>query len=87
MPSLFSRKKRETLFRASTLSTQQDENEEQGFNWGGAENEGEGGQAQMFAEPPEEAKLYVGNLSYDVENEQLAGLFEEAGVVEIVEVD
>jgi nucleolin len=31
-------------------------------------------------EPPEEAKVYVGNLPYDVDNEGLAQLFEQAGV-------
>lgn len=39
-----------------------------------------------FAEPPEEAKLFVGNLPYDVDSEKLAGLFSQAGVVEISEV-
>jgi nucleolin len=37
-------------------------------------------------EPPEEAKVYVGNLPYDVDSEGLAQLFEQAGVVEIAEV-
>ncbi|PWA85161.1 31 kDa ribonucleoprotein [Artemisia annua] len=37
-------------------------------------------------EPPEEAKIFVGNLPYDVDSEQLAQLFQQAGVVEISEV-
>ncbi|KAM7268533.1 hypothetical protein ACFE04_010699 [Oxalis oulophora] len=39
-----------------------------------------------FVEPSEEAKLYVGNLPFDVDSEQLAQLFNQAGVVEIAEV-
>lgn len=39
-----------------------------------------------FQEPPEDAKVFVGNLSYDVDSEKLAQLFEQAGVVEIAEV-
>ncbi|XP_058787423.1 28 kDa ribonucleoprotein, chloroplastic-like [Vicia villosa] len=39
-----------------------------------------------FAEPPEDAKLFVGNLPYDVDSEKLAMLFESAGTVEIAEV-
>ena len=47
--------------------------------------EGEGNE-DTFSEPPEEAKLFVGNLSYDIDSEKLAQLFDEAGVVEIAEV-
>lgn len=39
-----------------------------------------------FTEPPEEAKLFVGNLAYDVDSQALAMLFEQAGTVEIAEV-
>ncbi len=39
-----------------------------------------------YPEPPEEAKVFVGNLPYDVDSEKLARLFEQAGVVEIAEV-
>ncbi|KAF3438659.1 hypothetical protein FNV43_RR21423 [Rhamnella rubrinervis] len=49
------------------------------FNEGG---EDEGG----YVEPPEEAKIFVGNLPYDVDSERLAMLFEKAGTVEIAEV-
>ncbi|KAL2933696.1 28 kDa ribonucleoprotein chloroplastic [Bienertia sinuspersici] len=44
----------------------------------------EGGEG--FPEPPEEAKLFVGNLPYDVDSEKLAQIFDGAGVVEIAEV-
>ena len=46
------------------------------------EEEEEGG----FVEPPEEAKVFVGNLPYDVDSQKLAMLFEQAGTVEIAEV-
>ncbi|KAI4336243.1 hypothetical protein L6164_014792 [Bauhinia variegata] len=39
-----------------------------------------------FVEPPEDAKLFVGNLPYDVDSQKLAMLFEQAGTVEIAEV-
>uniref|UniRef100_A0A1J3CWH0 RNA-binding protein CP31B, chloroplastic n=1 Tax=Noccaea caerulescens TaxID=107243 RepID=A0A1J3CWH0_NOCCA len=47
----------------------------------GTEEDGGG-----FQEPPEEAKLFVGNLPYDVDSKALAMLFEQAGTVEISEV-
>jgi nucleolin len=46
--------------------------------------EGEGQYAAV--EPPEEAKVYVGNLPYDVDSEGLAQIFDQAGVVEVAEV-
>lgn len=53
-----------------------------------AENEtgGEDYAGGDFAEPSEDAKLFVGNLPYDVDSEKLAMLFEPAGTVEIAEV-
>ncbi|KAL3512663.1 hypothetical protein ACH5RR_025380 [Cinchona calisaya] len=49
--------------------------------------ESEGGEeVEEYQEPPEDAKLFVGNLPYDVDSEKLAHLFEQAGVVEIAEV-
>ncbi|KAG6494523.1 28 kDa ribonucleoprotein, chloroplastic-like [Zingiber officinale] len=51
-----------------------------------AEADGEFVEEERYAEPPEEAKLYVGNLPYDVDSEGLAQLFEKAGVVEVAEV-
>ncbi len=45
-----------------------------------------GGSEEFYPEPPEEAKLFVGNLPYDIDSEKLAEFFNEAGVVEIAEV-
>ncbi|RLN07440.1 hypothetical protein C2845_PM11G24490 [Panicum miliaceum] len=50
----------------------------------GGDGEGEGEYAAV--EPPEEAKVYVGNLPYDIDSEGLAQLFDQAGVVEVAEV-
>ncbi|CAH9109879.1 unnamed protein product [Cuscuta epithymum] len=38
------------------------------------------------AEPPEDAKLFVGNLPFAVDHESLARIFQQAGTVEIAEV-
>ncbi|KAG2633536.1 hypothetical protein PVAP13_2NG264500 [Panicum virgatum] len=52
-----------------------------------AADEGDGEEeVGEYVEPPEEAKVYVGNLPYDVDSERLAQLFEQAGVVEVSEV-
>ncbi|OMP14032.1 hypothetical protein COLO4_00395 [Corchorus olitorius] len=51
--------------------------------------EGQGGDSEeeeSIPEPPEEAKLFVGNLPYDVDSQSLAMLFDKAGTVEIAEV-
>ncbi|KAL8128498.1 hypothetical protein V2J09_017653 [Rumex salicifolius] len=53
---------------------------------GDAEADDASGDEGGFSEPPEDAKLFVGNLPYDVDSEKLAQLFEPAGVVEISEV-
>ncbi|KAI4342511.1 hypothetical protein MLD38_027133 [Melastoma candidum] len=47
---------------------------------------GEEEEEEAFVKPPEEAKLFVGNLPYDVDSQKLAMLFEQAGTVEIAEV-
>ncbi|GAY61288.1 hypothetical protein CUMW_208800, partial [Citrus unshiu] len=52
---------------------------------GGEESFGDGSEVD-YSEPPEDAKLFVGNLRYDVDSEKLAHLFNQAGVVEISEV-
>ncbi|XP_028765179.1 28 kDa ribonucleoprotein, chloroplastic [Neltuma alba] len=58
----------------------------------GSEGEGESNEDDEylkdgdFPEPPEDAKLFVGNLPYDVDSQRLAMLFEQAGTVEIAEV-
>ncbi|KAM7483129.1 hypothetical protein LguiB_007712 [Lonicera macranthoides] len=51
-----------------------------GDSVGGEEGE------EGYSEPPEEAKLFVGNLPFDVDSEKLAQFFEQAGIVEIAEV-
>ncbi|XP_073036172.1 28 kDa ribonucleoprotein, chloroplastic-like [Primulina eburnea] len=70
-------------------------------NWDMSENEavgeesdgvveavGDAGEDDGYVEvePPEEAKVFVANLPYDVDSEKLAQIFEQAGVVEISEV-
>lgn len=56
----------------------------------GSEAEEEVGSAEEveeeYAEPPEEAKLFVGGIPFDVTTDQLAELFNRAGVVEIAEI-
>ncbi|CAO2840520.1 unnamed protein product [Amaranthus hypochondriacus] len=72
----------------------EEESDQEGVNWGNeaqvsglsGEEEGEVEGGEGFPEPPEEAKLFVGNLPYDVDSEKLAQLFDGAGVVEIAEV-
>lgn len=39
-----------------------------------------------YTEPSDEAKLFVGNLPYDLDSPQLAELFSQAGTVEIAEI-
>ncbi|XP_051123237.1 28 kDa ribonucleoprotein, chloroplastic-like [Andrographis paniculata] len=67
------------------------------FNWDAAEGQeesdgaveavGDAGESDgVYEEPSEEAKVYVGNLPYEVDSANLAKLFEDAGVVEIAEV-
>lgn len=84
-------KRKEPILRISVIAAQQEEGipvllEEQGggeFNW--AEGRDSDGDTDGFA-PSEEAKLYVGNVPYDVDSETLAQVFEGAGTVEIVEI-
>ncbi|MBA0604429.1 hypothetical protein Godav_017089 [Gossypium davidsonii] len=56
------------------------EGEDAGFEEQSGDSEEEG------SEPSEEAKLFVGNLPFDVDSQSLAMLFEKAGTVEIAEV-
>ncbi|PHT48482.1 Glycerate dehydrogenase HPR, peroxisomal [Capsicum baccatum] len=57
----------------------------------GKSNEAKGKAKQKrkkeYQEPPEDAKLFVGNLPYDVYSEGLTQLFQQAGLVEIAETD
>ncbi|KAK2974666.1 hypothetical protein RJ640_030274 [Escallonia rubra] len=46
----------------------------------------EGFLEEEYTEPSEDAKVFVGNLPFDVDSETLAGLFGEAGIVEMAEV-
>ncbi|XP_071702093.1 28 kDa ribonucleoprotein, chloroplastic-like [Rutidosis leptorrhynchoides] len=57
-----------------------------GSDWTAETAVGEVAVEEEFSEPPEDAKIFVGNLPYDVDSEQLAQLFQQAGVVEISEV-
>ncbi|KAE8767935.1 RNA-binding protein CP29B, chloroplastic [Hordeum vulgare] len=49
----------------------------------GEQSEGEGG-GDSEAEYSEDLKVFVGNLPFTIDNAQLAGLFEQAGSVEMV---
>lgn len=96
LPSLFSLKKKEPISRVSVIAAQQEEGNpvlyeevEGKLNWDtseGDESTGAVGNAVESDELMEEAKLYVGNLPYDVDSERLAELFNKAGVVEISQV-
>ncbi|XP_047312202.1 28 kDa ribonucleoprotein, chloroplastic-like [Impatiens glandulifera] len=85
----------------TTLVKEEVEEEEEGDEQSSWENEGsdvgesaseeeEEGSGEVggvfFQEPSEDAKVFVGNLSYDVDSEKLAQLFDQAGVVEVAEV-
>eukprot|EP00262_Sarcandra_glabra_P013105 TRINITY_DN355_c0_g1_i1.p1 TRINITY_DN355_c0_g1~~TRINITY_DN355_c0_g1_i1.p1 ORF type:complete len:299 (+),score=70.83 TRINITY_DN355_c0_g1_i1:284-1180(+) len=61
-----------------------EEQNEESVGDGFAEEEEEG--EDSYPEPPEEAKLFVGNLPFDVDSEKLAQLFDKAGIVEVAEV-
>jgi nucleolin len=70
---------------------EKEENAVEGFNWGAEEESGEGSgdvgeSEESYSEPPEEAKVFVGGLPFDIDSEKLAQLFDQAGVVEIAEV-
>lgn len=41
---------------------------------------------EEYTEPPEEAKLFVGGIPFDITTDKLAELFNQAGIVEIAEV-
>ncbi|XP_041006410.1 28 kDa ribonucleoprotein, chloroplastic-like [Juglans microcarpa x Juglans regia] len=73
---------------------EEEEGEEGSDGWegevgGGEESSGEGvleESEKFYPEPPEEAKLFVGNLPFDIDSEKLAEVFNQAGIVEISEV-
>ncbi|KAL6559352.1 hypothetical protein OROGR_004469 [Orobanche gracilis] len=97
LTNFLSLKKKEPLSRVSVISAQQEENSpvvledpgqefEGNFNWDVSGDDVEGQESDGYVEPSEEAKVYVGNLPYDVDSEKLAKLFEKAGLVEVAEV-
>ena len=51
----------------------------------GEQSEGEGG-GDSATEYSEDLKVFVGNLPFTVDSAQLAGIFEQAGSIEMVEV-
>ncbi|KAE8721537.1 31 kDa ribonucleoprotein [Hibiscus syriacus] len=61
-----------------------DESDGPEASWGAEEQSVDS--EEEVSEPPEEAKLFVGNLPFDVDSQSLAMLFEKAGTVEIAEV-
>ncbi|GMI64506.1 chloroplast RNA-binding protein 31B [Hibiscus trionum] len=68
-----------------------DENDGPEASWGleGEDaifEEQSGDSEEEVSEPPEEAKLFIGNFPFDVDSQSLAMLFEKAGIVEIAEV-
>ncbi|KAL6493482.1 hypothetical protein OROGR_032261 [Orobanche gracilis] len=97
LTNFLSLKKKEPLLRVSVISAQQEENspvvlEDQGqefegnFNWGVSGDDVEGQESDGYVDPSEEAKVFVGNLPYDVDSERLAKLFQKAGIVEVAEI-
>lgn len=79
------------MAQTSDWAQQEEEEEENASDEGNGEDnlDSDGG---MFEEGDaevsfsEEAKLFVGNLPYDIDSEKLAQMFYQAGVVEISEV-
>ncbi|XP_058093681.1 28 kDa ribonucleoprotein, chloroplastic-like [Magnolia sinica] len=78
-----------TEARMSDWEGEGEEHTESGGEEGSGGGDGyaeEEGEEESYLPPPEEAKLFVGNLPYDVESADLAELFEKAGIVESAEV-
>nr|P19682.1 RecName: Full=28 kDa ribonucleoprotein, chloroplastic; Short=28RNP; Flags: Precursor [Nicotiana sylvestris]pir/S12109/ ribonucleoprotein, 28K, precursor - common tobacco [Nicotiana tabacum]CAA37880.1 unnamed protein product [Nicotiana sylvestris] len=90
LPTLLSLNKRTTQFPTFVSVLSEDDNtlvlddQEQGGDF--PSFVGEAGETEEYQEPSEDAKLFVGNLPYDIDSEGLAQLFQQAGVVEIAEV-
>ncbi|RZS23123.1 hypothetical protein BHM03_00055982 [Ensete ventricosum] len=74
-----------TLQEEEEDEEEENELEDGGFGLEGLEGVTEDG-VEPYAESAEEAKLFVGNLPYDIDSEKLAQLFEKAGIVEVAEV-
>lgn len=76
----------ETEARVSDWEGEEEEQIESGAE---GEEGGEGGfveEEDSFPVPSEDAKIFVGNLPYDIESADLAELFNKAGIVETAEV-
>ncbi|CAL5368333.1 unnamed protein product [Camellia sinensis] len=73
----------ETEATATSWEGEGGEDRGQGIRDGGVLEESE---EESYPEPSEEAKIFVGNLPYDIDSEKLAQLFDQAGIVEIAEV-
>ncbi|XP_078433919.1 28 kDa ribonucleoprotein, chloroplastic-like [Wolffia australiana] len=89
IPSLSARKRNSLVALVAQTSDAQQEDELAEVDGVEAEIsdwEGEDAPEESYPEPPEEAKLFVGNLPFDMDSEKLAHLFEEAGIVEVAEV-
>ncbi|KAL8043723.1 hypothetical protein ABFX02_08G003700 [Erythranthe guttata] len=92
-PSSISLKPKNSSFKivpfvAQTSDWAQQEEEAEEKNEEGELETSSASDGGSFEEPElsEEAKLFVGNLPYDVDSEKLATLFNQAGIVEISEV-
>lgn len=76
------------------ISDWEGEGEEEPLESSGGEAEESGGvgfaadvgEEDSYPLPPEEAKLFIGNLPYDMDHQSLAELFDQAGTVEVAEV-
>ncbi|XP_009629671.1 28 kDa ribonucleoprotein, chloroplastic [Nicotiana tomentosiformis] len=90
--SLLSLKKKSTQFPTFVSVLSEDDNtlvlddQEQGGDFPSFVGETGETETEEYQEPSEDAKLFVGNLPYDIDSEGLAQLFQQAGVVEIAEV-
>ncbi|XP_028126371.1 31 kDa ribonucleoprotein, chloroplastic-like isoform X1 [Camellia sinensis] len=73
----------ETEATATSWEGEGGEDRGEGIRDGGVLEESE---EESYPEPSEEAKIFVGNLPYDIDSEKLAQLFDQAGIVEIAEV-
>lgn len=71
---------------AQQEETDEGEEEEDGSVEGGVVEDSDEDSSVQVTQPPEEVKIFVGNLPYDFRSEQLAELFNQAGVVETAEV-
>lgn len=78
----------EELSEGEVLESEETEGGMEAFGQGHTEqgSESEGSYEQTDFPVPDGTKLYVGNIPFDITSEELARIFEESGVVEMVEV-